>query len=103
MLKAIKLIVIMLDNKDSHYVDLCSAKAQGIILNTLYNARQQGCREVDLGALKENAKTELPYFADAISILREEFLIYSPSYGVFGITTSGREEYDLRKSYRALY
>ncbi|MGD9533858.1 MAG: hypothetical protein AB7V56_08830 [Candidatus Nitrosocosmicus sp.] len=93
----------MLENIDSLNIDINTSKAQGIILTTLNNAHQQGSREVDLGVLKENAKTELPYFADAISILREEFLIYSPSYGVFGITTLGREEYDLRKSYGALH
>jgi hypothetical protein len=51
-----------------------------------------------LGVLKENAKSELLYFADAISILRNELLIYTPSYGVFGITNAGIDEHNLRKS-----
>ena len=88
----------MLENIDSLNIDVHTRKAQGIILDTLYNARQQGSREVDLGILKENAKSELLYFADAVSILREESLIYAPSSGVFGITTSGVEEFTLRKS-----
>jgi hypothetical protein len=93
----------MIENIDSLNININTRKSQGIILNTLYNARQQGSREVDLGVLKENAKTELLYFADAISILREESLIYTPSCGVFGITTSGMEEFTLRKSARHLF
>lgn len=90
--------VIMLDNKESLNIDNNTHKAQGIILHTLYSANKDKSREVDLGLLKENSKSELPYFADAISILREELLIYTPSYGVFGITNSGIDEYNLRKS-----
>lgn len=92
----------MLENIDSLNIDISTRKAQEIILNTLYNARSQGSLEVDLDILLNNAKTELRYFADAISILREESLIYSPSYGVFGITSSGIGEYKLRESMEAL-
>jgi hypothetical protein len=66
----------------------------------LYDAyKKDKSREVDLAVLKENSKSELLYFADAISILRDESLIYTPSYGVFGITNSGIDEFNLRKSY----
>lgn len=95
--------VIMLENKDFLNIDVTTQKAQGIILDTLYNAyKKDKSREVDLGVLKENSKSELLYFADAISILREELLIYTPSYGVFGITNTGIYEHDLRKSNRSL-
>lgn len=81
--------VIMLENKDFLNIDVTTQKAQGIILDTLYNAyKKDKSHEVDLGVLKENSKSELLYFADAISILREELLIYTPSYGVFGITNT---------------
>jgi len=93
----------MLENIDSLNIDVSTRKAQGIILNTLYNARHQGSLEVDVGKLLNNAKTELPYFADAISILREESLIYSPSCGVFGITSSGLGEHKLRDTAGALF
>ena len=91
--------VIMLEKKNSLNIDFNTCKAQGIILNTLYDAYKDKSREVDLAVLKENSKSELLYFADAISILRDESLIYTPSYGVFGITTSGIDEFNLRKSY----
>lgn len=88
----------MLESRDSLNIDVNTYKAQGIILNTLHKAHQEKSREVDLGVLKENAKSELLYFADAISILRNELLIYTPSYGVFGITNAGIDEHNLRKS-----
>lgn len=91
--------VIMLEKKNSLNIDFNTCKAQGIILNTLYDAYKDKSREVDLAVLKENSKLELLYFADAISILRDESLIYTPSYGVFGITNSGIDEFNLRKSY----
>jgi hypothetical protein len=91
--------VIMLEKKNSLNIDFNTCKAQGIILNTLYDAYKDKSREVDLAVLKENSKSELLYFADAISILRDESLIYTPSYGVFGITNSGIDEFNLRKSY----
>jgi hypothetical protein len=91
--------VIMLEKKNSLNIDLNTCKAQGIILNTLYDAYKDKSREVDLAVLKENSKSELLYFADAISILRDESLIYTPSYGIFGITNSGIDEFNLRKSY----
>jgi hypothetical protein len=92
--------VIMLEKKNSLNIDVNTCKAQGIILNTLYNAyNKDKSREVDLAVLKENSKSELLYFADAISILRDELLIYTPSYGLFGITNSGIDEFNLRKSY----
>ncbi len=91
--------VIMLEKKNSLNIDVNTCKAQGIILNTLYDAYKDKSREVDLAVLKENSKSELLYFADAISILRDESLIYTPSYGVFGITNSGIDEFNLRKSY----
>ncbi len=91
--------VIMLDSRDFLGIDTSTQKAQGIILDTLYTAYKEKdkSREVDLGVLKENSKSELLYFADAISILREELLIYTPSYGVFGITNAGIDEFNLRK------
>lgn len=79
-------------------IDNKTRKAQGIILDTLDSARKEGSREVDFRFLKENTKEELLYLVDAITILQEESLIYSPSYGVFGITTAGIDEYNLRKS-----
>jgi hypothetical protein len=91
--------VIMLEIKNSLNIDVNTCKAQGIILNTLYDAYKDKSREVDLAVLKENSRSELLYFADAISILRDELLIYTPSYGVFGITNSGIDEFNLRKSY----
>lgn len=94
-----KLRVIMLENKQFLGIDASTHKTQGIILDTLYTVykKDKSC-EVDLGVLKENAKSEMLYFADAISILRGELLIYTPSYGVFGITDAGIDEFNLRKS-----
>ena len=96
--------VIMLKNQNSLNININTCKSQGIILNTLYNAyKKDKSREVDLGVLKKNSRSELLYFADAISILREELLIYSPNYGVFGITSAGINEHDLRKSNESLF
>lgn len=84
--------------KDSLDIDANTRLVQKIILGNLYNSYQKGVREVDLGDLKEKAKFELLYFADAIYALREKSLIYTPSRGVFAITKDGIEEYNSIKS-----
>jgi len=71
---------------------------QKIVLETLYDAHKKGISEVDLGIIEEKVKSELSYFADAISLLRESSLIWTPREGTFGITNNGMREYKLRNS-----
>lgn len=73
-------------SKDFSNIDVKTRRVQGIILKTLYDLRNKDSPGTDLGMMRENAVSELLYFADAISILREELFITAPSYGYFRIT-----------------
>jgi len=79
------------DNSDSK-----TREIEDILLETLYDFHVQGGGEVDLGILKEKAKSGIPYFADAVSILREKLFIFAPREGTFRISHAGIKEYHRR-------
>jgi hypothetical protein len=79
------------DNSDSK-----TREIEDMLLQTLYESHVHGSDEVDLGILKEKAKSGLSYFADAVSILREKVFIGAPPEDTFRISSEGISEYRRR-------